>query len=162
VIRNAVLHLFNEQPLVADLYRLPQADDVGLVCTNLRLLNGNRPVFIDDIRSTFFFPYGQIRFVEIPAAAMAASGDGSLPDVLPAGAPATAGAVAGGEMAGVDGAAELAAREAGGAGAGASGGVTAGAPDRLEPDAATGPGTEPEPDTELELDEEFLRRIREV
>ena len=148
MIRNAVLHLFNEQPLVADLYRLPQPDDVGLVCTNLRLMNGNRPVFIDDIRSTFFFPYAQIRFVEIPAAAMAASGEGRMPDVLPVGAPAT-----GAGTAEVETPAEV-----GGVGAPRAGEAAGGGPGAVEP----GPDTEPEPDTELELDEDFLRRIREV
>jgi hypothetical protein len=65
LIRNAVIHLNNEQPLLADLFELPQARDQGLLCTNLRTLNGKRPVFADEIGSTFFFPYQHIRFVEI-------------------------------------------------------------------------------------------------
>jgi hypothetical protein len=82
----AVLHIENEQPLLAELYRLPEPTDVGLLCTNIRLLNGKRPVFVDDIRSVFFFPYRIIRFIEIPAGAMA-GGDGALPDVTQAPAP---------------------------------------------------------------------------
>ena len=66
MIRNVVVHLNGEQPLVADLYEAPSSGDVGLRCTNLRLKNGKRPVFIDDIRSIFFFPYLHIRFLEIP------------------------------------------------------------------------------------------------
>jgi hypothetical protein len=114
VIRNAVLHLNNEQPLLADLFDLPAPADVGLRCTNLRALNGKRPVFVDDSASVFFFPYLHIRFVEIPPAAV--SGELDLP--MPVGAA-------------VDGA----------------------SPD--DPLAA-------EAEEDLEIDEDFLRRIREV
>jgi hypothetical protein len=65
MIRNAVIHLKNEQPLLVDLYALPTALDVALVCTNLRMQNGNRPVFADHIDSVFVFPLVHIRFVEI-------------------------------------------------------------------------------------------------
>ncbi len=71
MIRNVVIHASNEQPLMADLYDLPSADDAGLLCTNLRMMDGKRPVFIDQIESTFFFPYHVIRFLEIPQAAAA-------------------------------------------------------------------------------------------
>jgi hypothetical protein len=66
VIRNAVIHLTNEQPLLADLFDEPKPTDNQLVCTNLRSVNGKRPVFVDDKDSTFVFPLAQIRFVEIP------------------------------------------------------------------------------------------------
>jgi hypothetical protein len=65
VIKNAVLHLLNEQPLLIDLYELPKALDQGLLCTNLRTMDGKRPVFVDRLDSIFFFPYLHIRFVEI-------------------------------------------------------------------------------------------------
>ena len=73
MIRNVVVHINGEQPLVADLYEAPSSGDVGLRCTNLRLKNGKRPVFVDDIRSIFFFPYLHIRFLEIPPGAMQAA-----------------------------------------------------------------------------------------
>jgi hypothetical protein len=107
VIKNAVLHLNNEQPLLADLYDMPKALDQGLLCTNLRTMDGKRPVFVDRIESIFFFPYLHIRFVEI----------------LP-----TAGGVA-----------EL---------------------EQPAEAAAAPPAAEPEED--LELDEDFLKRIRDV
>ena len=66
MIRNAVLHLNNEQPVVVDLFDLPQSVDLGVRCTNMRTLDGKRPVFIDDIKAVFFFPYEHVRFVEIP------------------------------------------------------------------------------------------------
>ena len=67
MIRNAVLHLSGEQPVVVDLFELPEAVDLGVRCTNMRTLDGKRPVFIDDIKAVFFFPYEHVRFVEIPA-----------------------------------------------------------------------------------------------
>ncbi len=70
MIRNVVVHIANEQPLLADLFELPAATDAGLLCTNLRAMDGKRPVFIDRIESTFFFPYRAIRFLEIPTGAL--------------------------------------------------------------------------------------------
>lgn len=66
MIRGAVIHLLNEQPLLADLYGYPSAADVTLVCTNVRGATGKRPVWADDIHSIFYFPWTQIRFLEIP------------------------------------------------------------------------------------------------
>ena len=119
VIRKAILHLNNEQPLLADLYEPPSPGDVGLRCTNLRLMNGKRPVFVDDSKSIFFFPYLHIRFVEIPPGAIS-GGDPSM-------AMATEDAGSGRSRASDD-----------------------------EPEAAA------EVEADLEIDEDFLRRIREV
>ena len=113
VIKNAVLHIANEQPLLCDLFELPNPSDVALRCTNLRMMDGKRPVFIDDISSVFIFPYLHIRFVEVPPAAAAATG---LPIQVPVAAAVTA-------------------------------------------SQAPAPA---EDDGELEIDEDFLRRIREV
>lgn len=66
MIRNAVIHLLSEQPLVADLFEMPTPTDVTLQCTNLRTLDGRRPVFVDRSESVFFFPYLHVRFLEIP------------------------------------------------------------------------------------------------
>lgn len=113
MIRNVVLHLNGEQPMLADLYEAPSPGDVGLRCTNLRDMAGKRPVFVDDIKSIFFFPYIHMRFVEIPPSAIAASAGehGLVTDVSP---------------------------------------------------TAVAKATPTEADAELEIDEDFLRRIREV
>jgi hypothetical protein len=113
LIRNAVIHINNEQPLVADLLSMPAPADLGLLCTNLRTLSGKRPVFADHMESVFFFPYAHIRFVEIPPGAEGAP-------ALPAGETRAAAPVA----------------------------------------APAAP--EPEPEADLEIDEDFLRRIRDV
>lgn len=77
MIRNVCIHVNNEQPLLADLFGVPTATDSGLLCTNLRMLDGKRPVFVDRIEATFFFPYHVIRFVEIPVGALEGHGSTS-------------------------------------------------------------------------------------
>lgn len=107
MIRNAVIHVAGEQPILADLFDTPGNRDVGLLCTNVRTVDGKRPVFVDAKDSVFFFPYLHIRFVEIMASAAAPAIEG--PDGPGAPEPAV-----------------------------------------------------PEIEAELELDEDFLRRIRDV
>ena len=119
MIRDAVLHLNNEQPMRADLFELPEGRDVGLRCTNLRTMNGKRPVFVDDVASVFFFPYLHIRFVEIPPAAAAEAG---IETHMPASA----------------------------------------ADARPMDAVAVGAAAEDDQEGDLEIDEDFLRRIREV
>ena len=111
MIRNTVIHITNEQPLLADLYAMPTAGDVSLVCTNVRMLDGKKPIFVDRSDSVFVFPYNIVRFIEVLAsAAEGLSGDPDGPLAAP------------------------------------------------EPE----PPVEEIDDTELELDEDFLRRIREA
>ena len=121
MIRNAVLHLLNEQPLMADIEAQPKATDVVLICTNLRTMNGSRPVFIDRMESIFVFPYTQVRFIEVPRLAKTAKPPGGSEEAALPGGP---------------------------------GSSAAPAPPAPEPP--------PEPEGELEIDEDFLRRVREI
>jgi hypothetical protein len=146
VIHNVCIHVSNEQPLLADLFDVPTAADAGLLCTNLRMMDGKRPVFIDSIKATFFFPYHVIRFIEIPEGAL----ERHAPE--PVAAPSAARA------------AQPAAtpRPAGESANGRS-------PDdgrlpdeqRLPVPVAAAPAGEPD-DLELEIDEGFLQRIRDI
>ena len=94
MIRDVVLHINNEQPLRADLFELPDAGAVLLRCTNLRTLNGTRPVYVDDVDSIFFFPMRHLRFIEVlpksQAGAELALGPGATPIPVPAPAVAPA------------------------------------------------------------------------
>ena len=130
MIKNTVIHLSGEQPLLADLYRMPDPGDVALVCTNLRQKNGERPIFADEIGATFVFPLVFVRFVEIPAKAMV-------------------GAATAGPRSGV-----LA--------LGAGRGDQAAAAGTASAAASATPAAEPAADADLEIDEDFLRRIRDV
>jgi hypothetical protein len=62
----AILHLMNDQPLAVDRLEQPKPSDLAVVCTNVRTIDGKRPVFIDYSNSTFVFPMAMIRFVEVP------------------------------------------------------------------------------------------------
>jgi hypothetical protein len=68
MIRNAVVHLTGQQPVVADLEQMPLPTDIGIVCTNVRYADGKKPNFINHTESTFLFPMAHIFFIEIPAA----------------------------------------------------------------------------------------------
>jgi hypothetical protein len=138
VIRNVVIHVSNEQPLLADLYGVPTAGDAGLLCTNMRMLDGKRPVFVDRIASTFFFPYLHIRFLEIDPRELqrhaAERGEGLA-----------VAAVADADWA---------------TGADADTPMPA-----LAPSAEAGAGEEPEAELDVDLgdiDEDFLQRIRDI
>ena len=61
----AILHLLNDQPLIAELFVDPKASDAAVICTNLRTIDGKKPVFIDFANSTFAFPMAAIRFIEV-------------------------------------------------------------------------------------------------
>lgn len=65
----AILHLTNDQPLSVELTQMPTPGDIAIVCTNLRTIDGKKPVFIDFATSTFVFPMSHIRFVEVLQAA---------------------------------------------------------------------------------------------
>ena len=62
----AILHLLNDQPLSVDLFEDPKPSDMAVICTNVRTMDGKRPVFIDFSDSTFVFPMASVRFLEVP------------------------------------------------------------------------------------------------
>jgi hypothetical protein len=70
MIRGAIVHVINEQPLRVDLRDMPSATDGCLVCTNVRLLNGRRPAFVDDADSWILLPLQHVRFVEMPGSSV--------------------------------------------------------------------------------------------
>ena len=86
LIRDAVMHLHNEQPLLVDLFSLPTAADSCVVCTNVRTLAGKRPLFVDRSDSYFLFPLPHVRFVEIPAGSAGETGGSYGTEVVEASA----------------------------------------------------------------------------
>jgi hypothetical protein len=65
MLRDVVVHINNEQPMLADLIAEPSPSDVALICRNLRTMNGKKPVWVDKADSTFVMPLAAIRFIEI-------------------------------------------------------------------------------------------------
>ena len=82
MIRDAVLHLQNEHPLLVDIFEMPSPSDIVLICTNLRTMSKTRPTFADRVGSTFIFPYSHIRFVELPTGAIATEPVEPVPAIL--------------------------------------------------------------------------------
>lgn len=149
MIRNVCIHVTNEQPLLCDLFALPSSSDAGLVCTNVRSMDGKRPVFIDHVASTFFFPYHVVRFLEIPERSMAeyvAARAGAGPAAATRGPEGPAG----------DGYEALY-----GNGNGAGKDVD---PGSLLPVAvgAADPDGDDDLDLDIEIDEDFLKRVRDI
>jgi hypothetical protein len=67
VITNVYIHLINELPLLVDVLELPGPTDRNLRCTNVRTVDGKRPTFVHDPRSTFVFPMSVVRMIEAPS-----------------------------------------------------------------------------------------------
>jgi hypothetical protein len=72
MLRDVVVHMRNEQPLLADLLFESAPTDTVLICRNLRTTNGEKPDFINESDSVFAIPLGHVRFVEIPKASIEA------------------------------------------------------------------------------------------
>lgn len=135
MIRDVVIHIHNEQPIRADLVAEPDPTAVALICRNVRTMAGKKPVFVDRADSTFIIPLVHIRFIEMPLSSMdAAAAEGS------AETPASSSAAE--PVEGLAGLGRLLSGEETDDEAGAAAG----------PESADGPG----------LDDELLRRIREV
>ncbi len=66
MVHDAILHLLNEQPLLVDLESLPGTGDTAVVCTNLRMTSGKRPVWVAHGENWFVFQLTQVRFLEVP------------------------------------------------------------------------------------------------
>lgn len=68
----------------ADIESLPTAADVGLLCTNLRTIEGRKPLSTEFLDSVFLIPFTVVRFIEIPRESIVSGGPGSMPQI-PAG-----------------------------------------------------------------------------
>ena len=128
--------------MLADLYSLPANWDVAVLCTNLRELNGKRPVFADHIESDFLFPLLHLRFIEMAPGTIEGSGE-----VRSDGHP-----VRRDRVAALDGASSE-----DGAGADERPRLPAGAPM-----STSATGETPDAGSDLDIDEDLLRRVRDV
>lgn len=64
MIANVIIHLNNDLPILADVEELPSGPDRSITCTNVRTIDGKRPAFVHDPKSTFVFPLSVIRLIE--------------------------------------------------------------------------------------------------
>src|SRR4029079_17573348 len=66
LVGGAGISLRIEQRMLADLFGMPTTSDITLICTSVRGTTGKRPVWADHTDSIFYFPWTQIRFLEVP------------------------------------------------------------------------------------------------
>lgn len=66
MLTGVIIHLANDLPIMVDLEELPAGGDRSIRCTNVRTLDGKRPPFVHDRRSTFILPLGVLRLIEVP------------------------------------------------------------------------------------------------
>lgn len=64
MIANVIVHLNNDLPILVDLESMPSGADRSITCTNVRTIDGKRPAFVHDPKSTFVFPLSVIRLIE--------------------------------------------------------------------------------------------------
>jgi hypothetical protein len=70
VIKSVIVHIANELPIMVDLFEVPGPTSSSVRCTNVRTVDGKRPKFINDPRSTFLLPWHVIRLMEVPPSAV--------------------------------------------------------------------------------------------
>lgn len=71
VIHGVIVHIMNELPVKVDLEEMPGPMDQMLRCTNVQTVDGKRPGFVHDSKSTFLFPLAIVRLIEAPATSSA-------------------------------------------------------------------------------------------
>lgn len=79
MIRDIIIHLVGDQPMLCDVEAMPTPGDVSLVCTNLRQVDGRKPISTDFLDSWFVIPMAFVRFIEIPQRSLAGTSTGEEP-----------------------------------------------------------------------------------
>ncbi len=62
---SVILHLPNEDPLLAEMEELPKAGDTNVILSNLRKRDGSRVGYVDSDAERFIFPWHRITFIEV-------------------------------------------------------------------------------------------------
>jgi hypothetical protein len=62
-----IVHLQNEDPIVAELDELPQPEAQSIVLTNPRRRDGRSVHYITEGATAFIFPWTRISFIEVMA-----------------------------------------------------------------------------------------------
>jgi hypothetical protein len=65
VAYSVILHLPNEEPILAEMDELPKASDTSISVNNLRKRDGGRVAYIDAEAEKIIFAWHRIAFIEI-------------------------------------------------------------------------------------------------
>lgn len=63
--RTVIIHMMNEDPLVAEMDELPGPNATTIAVTSPRMLDGKGAQFITPGAITFYFPLHRISFIEV-------------------------------------------------------------------------------------------------
>ena len=80
MIANVIIHLNNDLPILVDLQQMPAGPDRSITCTNVRTIDGKRPAFVHDPKSTFVFPLSVIRLIEVRRESLYPQGGAEEPE----------------------------------------------------------------------------------
>lgn len=64
-MKTVILHITNEDPILADMEELPDPKAVYFQCSNLRKRDGKPVTYIERGVKTVMFPWSRINFVEV-------------------------------------------------------------------------------------------------
>jgi len=67
VAYTVILHIPNEDPLLAEMDEMPKPADMYLTVSNIRRRDGSRLSNVDAEAEKFFYPWSRINFVEVLA-----------------------------------------------------------------------------------------------
>lgn len=62
---SVVIHLLNEDPILAEIDELPKPQDTNIIITNPRRRDGKQVHYIDARASQVVFPWNRITFIEV-------------------------------------------------------------------------------------------------
>lgn len=60
-----ILHLPNEDPILAEMEELPKPNDMCVIVSNMRKRDGNRLNYVEVDAEQFIFPWHRISFIEV-------------------------------------------------------------------------------------------------
>lgn len=62
---SVILHLPNEDPVLAEMEELPKPGDSNVIVSNMRKRDGGRIGYVDEDAERFIFPWHRINFIEV-------------------------------------------------------------------------------------------------
>jgi hypothetical protein len=65
VAKVVILHIVNEDPIMADMEDLPDPSATYFVCTNLRKKDGKPVNYLERGVKTVLFPWNRVSFIEV-------------------------------------------------------------------------------------------------
>ncbi len=63
--KTVILHILNEDPVLADMEDLPDPNSIYFACSNLRKRDGKPVHSITQGAKTILFPWSRINFIEV-------------------------------------------------------------------------------------------------